>query len=87
MLDTTTIKMGQRGVVTFPKAWRENYNLRVGARLTLIDLGGVFVLSPHRSQVDELAGQLAQNLAAQGESLESMLLVLREERERYGRQD
>ena len=83
MSDTTIIQMGQRGVVTFPKAWRANYNLHAGDRLTLIDLGGVFVLSPRRSQVDGLAGQLTQKLAAQGETLESMLLVLREEREQY----
>jgi hypothetical protein len=54
-----------------------------GDELTLLDLGGVFVLSPRRSEVDTLADKIAMELAAQGESLESMLIALREARERY----
>lgn len=85
MTGPITLQLAQRGLVTLPKALRDAYHLEAGDTLTLIDLGGVFVLSPRRAEVDRLADQLAQDLAARGESLESMLTALRESRERYGR--
>jgi bifunctional DNA-binding transcriptional regulator/antitoxin component of YhaV-PrlF toxin-antitoxin module len=81
--DTMSIQLGQRGVVTLPKALRDHYALRPGDDFTLLDLGGVFVLSPIRSEIDSLAEQLSVSLTQKGETLESMLTVLREERERY----
>jgi bifunctional DNA-binding transcriptional regulator/antitoxin component of YhaV-PrlF toxin-antitoxin module len=86
MSDTTTVRMAQRGVVTLPKSLRESYNLRPGDNFTLLDLGGVFVLSPRRSEVDSLADRLTQALTERGETLETMLQALREERERYSSQ-
>ncbi len=86
MSDAMTVQIGQRGVVTLPKELRQSYNLRPGDSLTIIDLGGVFALSPRRSEVDALADRIAQTLTAQGETLETMLQTLREERERYARQ-
>jgi bifunctional DNA-binding transcriptional regulator/antitoxin component of YhaV-PrlF toxin-antitoxin module len=76
--------MGQRGVLTLPKSLRETYRMEAGDQLTLIDLGGVFVLSPRRSEVDALAARINRAFVEQGESLEGMLKVLREQRERYG---
>ena len=84
MSASLSIQLAQRGVLTLPKALRDQYNLQPGDRLTLIDLDGVFLLSPERSQVDYLANQIAKDLADQGETLESMMAALREERERYG---
>jgi AbrB family looped-hinge helix DNA binding protein len=81
-----TVQIGQRGVVTLPKELRQSYNLRPGDSLTIIDLGGVFALSPRRSEVDALADRIAQVLTEQGETLETMLQTLREERERYASQ-
>ena len=86
MSDTISLQLGQRGVVTLPKSLRESYNFQPGDNFTLLDLGGVFVLTPVRSQIDSLADQLTQALTEQGETLESMLQALREERERYGDQ-
>ncbi len=82
-MDTMNLQLGQRGVVTLPKPLRENYNLQAGDDFTLLDLGGVFVLAPGRSQIDSLAEQITYSLVEEGESLESMLLALREEREKY----
>ena len=87
MSDTTIVRMAQRGVVTLPKSLRQNYNLRPGDNFTLLDLGGVFILSPRRSEIDSLADRLTQALTEQGETLETMLQALREERERYASQD
>ena len=86
MSDTITVRMAQRGVVTLPKSLRQSYNLRPGDNFTLLDLGGVFVLSPRRSEVDSLANRLTQALTERGETLETMLQALREERERYASQ-
>jgi len=82
-MSTTTVQVAKRGLLTLPKALRETYNIRSGDTFTLLDLGGVFVLSPRRSEVDALADTIAADLQAQGETLESLLQVLREEREKY----
>ncbi|HYP41144.1 MAG TPA: AbrB/MazE/SpoVT family DNA-binding domain-containing protein [Chloroflexia bacterium] len=87
MSDTITIQLAQRGVLVLPKALRDSYNLQPGDSFTLIDLDGVFVLSPRRSEIDKIADRLREVLTEQGETLESMLHALREERERYASQD
>jgi bifunctional DNA-binding transcriptional regulator/antitoxin component of YhaV-PrlF toxin-antitoxin module len=86
MDNTLTLQLAQRGLITLPKALRDQYQLRPGDMLTLLDLGGVFVLSPRRSEVDALAEQLASELVERGETLESMLAALREAREHYDTQ-
>jgi AbrB family looped-hinge helix DNA binding protein len=78
-----TVRVAQRGVVTLPKSIREVYGLQPGDTLTLLDLGGVLLLSPRRSEVDALADRITQALTERGETLESMVHTLREERERY----
>ena len=85
MADTLTVQLAQRGVLTLPKESREHYNLQPGDDFTLLDLGGVVVLSPRRSEIDALAGRIAYMLVERGETLETMLQTLREEREEYGR--
>jgi bifunctional DNA-binding transcriptional regulator/antitoxin component of YhaV-PrlF toxin-antitoxin module len=84
MNKTLTAQISQRGVLTLPKALRESYKLKPGDVVTVIDLGGAFVISPKRSEVDRLADEIGSSLAERGESLESMLTILREEREKYG---
>ena len=83
MEETSEIQMAQRGVIVIPKPLRQAYNLKAGSRMTLLDLGGVFVLSPQVSEVDTLADRVSRSLAEQGVTLEGMLRTLREERERY----
>ena len=86
MSRTLTAQISQRGVLTLPKSLRDRYKIKPGDVVTVIDLGGAFVISPRRSEVDRLADEIGSALAKRGESLESMLTVLREEREKYGRQ-
>lgn len=83
MPDTITIQVTQRGLVTLPKALRQAYSIQEGDQMTLLDLGGVFVLSPRRSEIDRIAEQIRTALVEKGESLESMLQALRETRQRY----
>jgi bifunctional DNA-binding transcriptional regulator/antitoxin component of YhaV-PrlF toxin-antitoxin module len=83
MSEAIELRIAQRGVIVIPKSLREAYDLRPGVRMTLLDLGGTFVLSRQISQVDAVADRLAESLSERGESLEGMLRQLREERERY----
>ena len=83
MPDPITVQLAQRGQMTIPKSLRERYNLQTGDTLTLLDLDGVFVLSPRQAQVDQLADQIGTKLIDQGETLESMLDALREARASY----
>ena len=73
-------------MVTLPKVLRKSYNLQPGDSFTLLDLGGIFVLTPRRSEIDGLADQIASVLTEQGETIETMLNALREERESYDAQ-
>ncbi len=78
------IQLSQRGVLVLPKALRDSYNLQPGDNFTLLDLGeGVLVLKRGRSEIDLIADRIKQMMLEEGETLESMLLTLREERERY----
>jgi bifunctional DNA-binding transcriptional regulator/antitoxin component of YhaV-PrlF toxin-antitoxin module len=86
MQDAMTVEIAQRGLLTLPKRLRDRYRLEPGDRLTLLDLGGVFVLSARKLEVERAADRLRAALEEQGESLESMLLTLREERARYGQE-
>lgn len=81
MLISDSVQMAQRGQLTIPKSIREKYALKAGTEFTIIDLGGVFVFSPRPSRIDQLAERIVDVLRDKGESLESMLLALREERE------
>jgi bifunctional DNA-binding transcriptional regulator/antitoxin component of YhaV-PrlF toxin-antitoxin module len=81
--DTIMVKIAQRGAVVIPQKLRQAYDLKTGDVLTLLDLDGVFVLSRRISEVDSIADKIANQLAKQGETLESMLKALREVRERY----
>ena len=80
--DTLSIQVAKRGTITLPKLLRDRYNIREGDDLTLLDLGGTFVITPVRSEIDALADRVREALQAQGETLESMLHTLREERDR-----
>ena len=84
MKTTYQVQVGRRGVITFPKELRDQNNITDGEILNLIELSeNVFVISRHRSQVDEIANKLAQEWQDSGESLESMLTTLREVRAEY----
>jgi bifunctional DNA-binding transcriptional regulator/antitoxin component of YhaV-PrlF toxin-antitoxin module len=84
MNKTFTVQVVQRGLITIPRELRDQNQIREGDVLTLIDLGnGIFVVSPRRSKVDEIANRLAKEWQDSGETLESMLMTLREVRADY----
>ncbi|HHY98530.1 MAG TPA: AbrB/MazE/SpoVT family DNA-binding domain-containing protein [Firmicutes bacterium] len=81
-MESIILQMAQRGVITLPKDLRETYGLQPGDTLTLLDLGGVFVLSPRQSEIDAIARKIASQWAEDGQTLETMLKALKEERDR-----
>lgn len=79
MKNTYSLQVGRRGVITLPKALRDERRISEGEILQLIELTeDVFVLSRRRSRVDEVAGELAEVWEEKGETLESMLAALRQ---------
>lgn len=82
-MQTYTLQIAQRGLVTLPKELRLAHNIQPGQQMTLLDLDGVFVLSPQPSKVDAMADRIADELAGRGETLETMLQTLREVRAEY----
>ena len=84
-MDSTTVQMAKRGVITIPQTIRESYGMQPGDTFTLLDLGGVLVLSPRRSEIDVLAERIRDQWTDEGATLETMMEALREERDRRGR--
>lgn len=76
------IQLGERGVLTIPQKLRKTYRLKPGDTLTLLDLGGAFILSPYQLEIDSLASEVREELEGYGENLESMLAALRKERDK-----
>ena len=79
----TTIKVRQRGTLTLPAEIREKYSIQVGDTFRLVDLDGVFVLTPMVPMVPELAREIERLRQEAGFSSEELLLALREQREQY----
>jgi len=55
----------------------------VGDIFRLVDLDGIYVLTPVTPRVPELAREIEQARMEAGLSIEEMLVALREQRERY----
>lgn len=62
-----TLQMSKRGVITIPKSLRDSYGTQPGDTFTLLDLGGVFVLNPRRSEIDAIADKIAAQWAENGQ--------------------
>lgn len=75
------VEIAQRGQLTIPKALRDQYNLKDGQKMTVVDIGGVFLVSPRQIRVDAHADALRDGLLAAGVTLEDMLAELRRRRE------
>ena len=79
----TTVQVRQRGVLTLPADLREKYGIREGDTFQLVDLDGVFVLTPLVPLVPELAREIERLRLEAGLTIEEMLEGLRQQRARY----
>lgn len=69
--------------MTLPAPLRERHGLHEGDPLTLVDLDGVFVLSPKVGIVGKLAREIEYLRHESGLSLDDLITSVREERARY----
>jgi bifunctional DNA-binding transcriptional regulator/antitoxin component of YhaV-PrlF toxin-antitoxin module len=81
-----TIQVRNRGVITLPAELREKYGIENGDIFRLVDLDGVFVLTPLVPMVPELAREIEQARIEAGLSIEELLQGLREQRQRYNQE-
>ena len=82
-----TVQIRQRGTLTLPAELRERYGIRPGDTFRLVDLDGVFVLTPMVPMVPELAREIERARLEAGLSVEELLSSLREQRERYSQEN
>jgi bifunctional DNA-binding transcriptional regulator/antitoxin component of YhaV-PrlF toxin-antitoxin module len=83
------IQLRKRGVFTLPKSLRDKYELGEGDALHLVDVDGVFVLTPMMPMVPKLAREIQRLRKRKGVSTDELVKQLqstREDltRERYG---
>ncbi len=81
-MEARTIQLRGRGSLTLPAPLRDRHGLREGDPLTLVDLDGVFVLSPKTGVVGKLARETETLRSESGLSLNDLLTSVREERAR-----
>ena len=79
----TVLQIRERGVITLPAELREKYGIENGDVFRLVDLDGVFVLTPLVPMIPELAREIEQARLEAGLSIEELLKGLREQRARY----
>ena len=79
----STIQVRERGVVTLPADLRKKYDIQTGDTFQVLDLNGLFVLTPMVPMVPELAREIERARLEAGLSTDDLLTALREQRERY----
>jgi bifunctional DNA-binding transcriptional regulator/antitoxin component of YhaV-PrlF toxin-antitoxin module len=80
------LQVRQRGTLTIPASLRDKYDIKTGDMYQLVDLDGVFVLTPMVPMVPELAREIERMRQEAGLSMEELLRELREDREQAYRQ-
>jgi bifunctional DNA-binding transcriptional regulator/antitoxin component of YhaV-PrlF toxin-antitoxin module len=82
----SVIQVRSRGVITLPADLRAKYGIENGDIFRLVDLDGVFVLTPLVPMVPELAREIERARLEAGLSIEDLLQGLRDQRQRYVRE-
>ncbi len=86
-METTTIQVRQRGAMILPADLRKKYGIQPGDTFRLVDLDGIFVLTPMVPLVPELAREIEKLRLDAGFSTQELLQSLREQREIYQTQN
>ena len=81
-----TVQVRDRGVLTLPAELREKYGIQAGDTFRLVDLDGMFILTPMAPMAPELAREIERLRIEAGLSTEDLLRTLREQRESYRRE-
>ena len=83
----TTIQVRQRGAMILPAYLRKKYGIQPGDTFRLVDLDGIFVLTPMVPLVPELAREIEKLRLEAGFTTQELLQSLREQREIYQSQN
>lgn len=78
-----TIQVRQRGALTLPAELRDKYHIETGDTFRIVDLDGIFVLTPMVPMAPELAREIERARLAAGLTVEELLTTLREQRTQY----
>lgn len=78
-----TVQVRQRGNLTLPADLRERYGIEPGDTFRILDLDGIFVLTPMAPMVPELAREIERARIEAGLDTAELLVALREQRARY----
>jgi bifunctional DNA-binding transcriptional regulator/antitoxin component of YhaV-PrlF toxin-antitoxin module len=81
-----TLQVRKRGVLTLPSDLREKYAIQEGDTYRLVDMDGIFVLTPMVPMVPELAQEIERTRLEAGLSMDELLQGLREQRKRYNQE-
>lgn len=80
---STTVQVRQRGTLTLPAEIRQKYGIEAGDTFRVIDLDGLFILTPMVPMVPELAREIEKVRLEMGLDTTDLLQALREERAKY----
>jgi bifunctional DNA-binding transcriptional regulator/antitoxin component of YhaV-PrlF toxin-antitoxin module len=76
-----SLQVQQRGTLALPADLCKKHGIKPGDILHLIDLDGIFVLTPTVPMVPELAREIERMRREAGLSIKELLTSLREQRE------
>jgi len=65
-----TIRVGEKGEITVPAAYRKKHKLSKGSEVLLLQVGAALAMVPVDLTLDRLCHRIQENLAGQGISLE-----------------
>ena len=70
------VQVRQRGTLTLPAQLRERYDIRPGDTFRLVDLDGIFVLTPMTPMVPELAREIERTRIEAGLSMSGKSIII-----------
>lgn len=80
----THIKVRRGGRIALPKALRDSNNIQDGDLILLADAGdGIIIMQHKKSQVDQIAEQLADEFRKEGITFEDVLQEIKRIRSTY----
>ena len=78
----TTARLGEKGQITLPKAYRDTIALEVGAPISVLQLGSGLLLIPEDTRFHALCDRIATTFARHGIDADALLDTLPDARER-----
>ena len=78
----TTARLGEKGQITLPKAYRDAVALDTGAPIAILQVGSGLLLIPEDARFRELCERIATTFARHGKPAQDLLETLPEARQR-----